>query len=75
MNITVEKIVEEALKLPANKRASVADRLLSSLDTPDPAMDNLWKEEAEARILAAKKGEMDIIPEEEVFKKLNDQHP
>ncbi|HEX5552045.1 MAG TPA: addiction module protein [Chitinophagaceae bacterium] len=69
MTTTVEKIVEEALKLPANKRASVADRLLSSLDTPDSVVDNLWKEEAEARILAAQKGEMDIIPEQEVFKK------
>jgi hypothetical protein len=75
MNITVEKIVEEALKLPANKRTSVADSLLSSLDTSDLAMDHLWKKEAEARILAARKGEMEIIPEEEVFKKLNNQHP
>jgi hypothetical protein len=69
MTTMVEKIVEEALKLPANKRASVADRLLSSLDTPDSVVDNLWKEEAEARILAAQKGEMDIIPEQKVFKK------
>lgn len=67
MNITFEKIVEEALRLPADKRATVADKLLSSLDTPDPAIDNLWKEEAEVRILAAQKGEMEIIPEEEVF--------
>lgn len=71
MNTTVEKIIDEALKLPADKRATVADKLLSSLDTPDPAIDNIWKEEAEVRILAAQKGEMEIIPEEEVFSKWN----
>lgn len=69
MNETMDKILEEALHLPVASRASIADKLLASLDVPDPMVDDLWKEEVEERISAARRGEMEIIPEEAAFKK------
>lgn len=69
MNETFDKILEEALHLPVASRASIADKFLASLDAPDPEVDDLCKEEVEKRISAAQRGDMEIIPEEAVFKK------
>lgn len=69
MQIILEKVLEETLSLPADKHASIADKLLASLDTPDPAIDHFWREEAEARISATQRGDMEIIPEEDAFRK------
>jgi hypothetical protein len=70
MDIVVEKILEEAVRLPPNDRAAVVDRILSTLDSPDHnRIDNLWKDEAGSCIEAAKRGEMSIISKEDVFRK------
>jgi hypothetical protein len=46
-----EKIVSEALKLPAEERAEVVDRLLRSLDDEDAdALDNVDHERLHAAI-------------------------
>ncbi|MCG2634509.1 MAG: addiction module protein [Gammaproteobacteria bacterium] len=69
MATTAENILKQALNLPATERASVAEELLSSLDKPDPEIDQLWAEEAEARIHAAKLGKMATVSAEDVFGK------
>ncbi|MEW6363553.1 MAG: addiction module protein [Acidobacteriota bacterium] len=46
----MQEIEEEALQLPADQRASLAERLISSLDQEeDPEAERLWIEEAERR--------------------------
>ena len=51
MRITVEKLTEQALALPADARAMLADRLCESLD---PLVENeyqgLWLAEANRRL-------------------------
>lgn len=69
MGTTAEKILKEALNLPASERAAVAEELLSSLDKPDPEVDQLWAQEAEVRIDAAERGEIKTVSEEDVFEK------
>lgn len=69
MGTTAEKILKEALNLPATERAAVAEELLSSLDKPDPEIDQLWAQEAEARIDAADRGQIKTVSEEDVFEK------
>ncbi len=69
MGTTAEKILNEALSLPASERAALAEELLSSLNKPDPLVDRLWAQEAEARIDAADRGEMKMVSEEDVFDK------
>lgn len=62
------EILEEALSLPAVERAELAERLLSSLDTPDrQRVDELWASEAEDRLDAYERGEIKTIPAKQVF--------
>lgn len=65
----MKKILKEAFELPREKRALMADKLLTSLELPDTKIDNIWKNEVEARISAAKKGKMETVTEKVVFGK------
>jgi len=65
----VNMILDQALELSAIERAIVAEKLLFSLDSPDPKIDDVWAKEADSRVDAYKKGEIETIPAEEVFAK------
>ena len=69
MNAEARQLLDKAMHLPVLDRAAVAEKLLSSLDTPDPAIDALWAKEAEARIDAYERGEMGTVSVEDVFGK------
>ena len=64
-----QAILDEALSFPAKSRAAIVEKLLESLDQPDPSIDEQWAKEAEDRIKAYDLGELQGIPAEEVFKK------
>lgn len=69
MSEHAEVILKQALVLSPKDRATLVERLLASLDQPDPAVDALWAEEAEERINAYEAGELATTPAEVVFKK------
>jgi putative addiction module component (TIGR02574 family) len=69
MNAEAKQLLDKAMHLPVLDRAAVAEKLLSSLDAPDPTIDKLWAEEAEARIDAYECGEMESVSAEDVFGK------
>ncbi len=70
MNPTAEKIVLEALELPAVLRAFVAERLLESLDAdPDMALSPEWKEEIRKRCEEIDRGVVELRDAEAVFDK------
>lgn len=69
MTQDTKKILKEALKLPANERAHLADNLLSSLDQPDKKIDALWQKEVEDRIKAYRTGNIKAVSMKEVFSK------
>jgi putative addiction module component (TIGR02574 family) len=62
-------ILNQALELSASERANVAEKLLFSLDRPDSKIDALWAKEADSRVEAYKKGEIESISAEKVFAK------
>ena len=66
-------ILNQALELTASERSDVAEKLLSSLDTPDSRMDSIWAKEADARVEAFERGEIGSSSAEEVFKKYRDR--
>ena len=70
-----DEILQQLLSLPVETRAALADKLLESLDPPDERNQRLWAEEAERRIAAYERGEIDAIPGEEVFAKLRAKFP
>jgi len=68
MQITVEQIAEEALALPSEARALLADRLVESLDpAEDGYIRQLWLEEAQRRIDEVRNGSVATIPGEIAF--------
>lgn len=69
MNNSVNIILDQALELNARERANIAEKLLFSLDKPDQKIDDLWAKEADSRIKAYQRGEIETISSETVFAK------
>ncbi len=71
MATTRDRVIEEALSLPADVRLSLVEKLLTSLNLPtDEEIDRLWAEEAERRVSQIEAGEVKLVPGEEVFSKI-----
>ena len=64
-----KEIVRQVLLLDPARRLEVAEKILSSLDQPDPSIDALWLEEAERRLAAYRVGKVTPVPAEELFRK------
>ena len=63
MSMTVEQIAEEALSLPSEARALLADRLVESLDpAEDGYIHQLWATEALRRRDDVRSGRIETIP-------------
>ena len=63
MSLTIEQIAEEALSLPSEARALLADRLVESLDPlEDGYIRQLWAAEARARRDNVRTGLVKTIP-------------
>lgn len=68
MAITVEQLAEEALSLPSEARALLADRLVESLDpAEDGYVRQLWMKEVRRRIAEVRGGRVEMIAGDEVF--------
>jgi hypothetical protein len=63
MTIAAEKIAEEALALPVEDRADLADRLVQSLDVEeDNVWRNQWEKEALKRLEEVRSGAVQLVP-------------
>ena len=67
--MTTKKILEEALSLPVEERALIADSLLRSLNTPNTGIDEKWTAVAKRRLQELRSGKVKPIPGDEVFEK------
>lgn len=68
MSLTIEQIAEEALSLPSEARALLADRLVESLDPlEDGYMRQLWIAEARTRRDDVRTGLVKPIPGQEAL--------
>ncbi|MFA5242679.1 MAG: addiction module protein [Sulfuricella sp.] len=68
MNLTIEQIAEEALSLPSEARALLADRLVESLDPlEDGYIRQLWAAEARTRRDDVRSGLVKTIPGQEAL--------
>jgi putative addiction module component (TIGR02574 family) len=66
-----EEVLIQAMALPPDDRALLADKLLNSLDSPRKEEINfLWAEEAERRLQQIISGEVEPIPGDEVFREI-----
>lgn len=63
MNPSHKKVLQEALRLPAEARAALAGRLLDSLDKPvDEDAEAAWSKEIARRIDDLDKGKVKTVP-------------
>ena len=66
MSMTVEQLAAEALFLPSEARALLADRLVESLDPTETGnIQQLWATEALRRRDDVRSGQVQAIPSEE----------
>jgi putative addiction module component (TIGR02574 family) len=72
MTLDVSEIMRKALALPPKARAALAGSLLESLDEhpPDQGIEAAWSEEIKRRIEELDSGKVQLIPYEEVRRRL-----
>jgi putative addiction module component (TIGR02574 family) len=65
-----EQLLKQVLQLPPLDRAEFVEVLLSSFEFPSrKSIDALWAKEAEDRLDAYERGDIQAIPAQEVFAK------
>ena len=67
MKRSSEDLLKEALEMPPAERAALADQLLTSLDRPDEAIDQVWRKEIAARVRAYRSGTAATVSAEDVL--------
>jgi putative addiction module component (TIGR02574 family) len=68
MGTMVESLLNQALQMPAQDRAVIAERLISSLDTEiDQEVEIAWQQEVQRRVEEVDKGVVACIPWEQVL--------
>ena len=73
MAITVEQLARQAMSLPGESRAQLADLLIESLDGADLGrIEELWLREAKRRRDEVRAGTVNTVPGEEALKKVRD---
>ncbi len=71
MSTQGNQLLSEALKLPPVERAELIESLLTSFEFKhQQEIDALWAQEAEERIDAFERGEMNSISMEDVFNEI-----
>ena len=69
-----QQVLEQALSLPPEERLKVAELLLSSLDSAaQQRIDSLWAAEAEVRLDALDRGEIQTLSARDVFDEVSNQ--
>jgi putative addiction module component (TIGR02574 family) len=56
-----EELLKAALDLPPIERVAMADRLITSLDRPDEAVDEAWRKEIGARLASYRSGAAEAV--------------
>jgi hypothetical protein len=73
MATTVEQLAEQAMSLPTESRARLADLLVESLDANDLGrIDRLWAAEAIRRRDEVRAARVQTIPADEALRKVRD---
>jgi putative addiction module component (TIGR02574 family) len=74
MNIQSQQLLESALSLPESDRAELAASLIHSLDPVcDSDVDAAWAEEIRRRIESIDRGEVKLVPWDDVMQEMRDR--
>ena len=67
------ELIQEAISLPVEERALIADSLLRSLNRPESEIDREWGGEARRRLAELRSGSVPAIPGQRVFDAIGDK--
>ena len=70
MSPEVSDLLKQALALPVEERAALANTLLDSLETTDQSVQEAWDEEVARRIADLKAGKAVTVPWEQLHREL-----
>lgn len=71
MGLPAEKIIAEAMDLPRNVRAAIAERLIESLEFDEPLeLSDAWREEILRRCREIDEGTAKFVDADKVFARL-----
>ncbi len=68
--MTTKELIAEAVSLPVEERAIVADSILRSLNAPESDIDRKWVAVAQRRLADLRSGQVKPIPGEQVFARI-----
>lgn len=68
--MAMKELIAEAISLPVEERAILADTILRSLNPPDSEMDRRWVAVARRRLAELRSGQVGAVPGDEVFAKI-----
>ena len=64
-----EALCAAAKQLPADERLALVEQILDSLDAADSSIDAQWVVEAQSRLAAYRRGELEAVPLADVLAK------
>jgi hypothetical protein len=73
MSARTNEILTEVLSMPPEERAELIDSILASLEPCDPRILELWASEAEERIAAFERNEIEAVSADSVFEEVDRQ--
>jgi putative addiction module component (TIGR02574 family) len=74
MGTEAEHLLQTALSLPPKERAEIAVSLIESLDEQSEAdIEAAWAEEIKRRIESIDKGEVQLVPADEVMRSMRER--
>jgi hypothetical protein len=73
MSARTTEILLEVLSMPAEERAELVDSILASLEPSDPRILELWAIEAEDRVAAFERNEIEAVSADSVFEEIDRQ--
>ena len=73
MSARTTEILQEILSLPIAEREELLERLLASLEPADPKIVELWAAEAEDRVAAFERNEIEAVSADSVFEEIDRQ--
>jgi putative addiction module component (TIGR02574 family) len=73
MSARTTEILQEVLSMPPEERAELVNNILASLEPIDPEIIGLWATEAEARVAAFERNEIEAVSAESVFEEIDRQ--
>lgn len=69
----MKEIIQEAMSLPVEERATVVDSLLKTLNPPDMEIEKEWVRVAKRRLDELRSGRVKAIPGNEVFAEIRER--